>query len=119
MSSFLSCTLAFNRGISFGFFDDATVLVSSIIYLVISCIVTVLVVTAYYRWQERLSIVGESLIIVGSLSNMIDRLLYGAVIDFILIHYHGWELPVFNIADCCITVGVVLILVRNYSETDV
>ena len=48
------------------------------------------------------------LILGGALGNAIDRLLHGHVIDFILLHYHHWYYPAFNVADSAITIGAVL-----------
>jgi len=53
---------------------------------------------------------GLALVLGGAIGNVIDRSLYGYVVDFILFHYRSWSYPAFNIADSAITVGVVLIL---------
>lgn len=54
---------------------------------------------------------GLALVMGGAIGNVIDRTLYGYVVDFILFHYEAWSYPAFNIADSAITVGVGLILV--------
>lgn len=51
-----------------------------------------------------------SLILGGALGNVIDRLMYGAVIDFIDVHYANWHWPAFNIADSAICIGAALII---------
>jgi len=53
---------------------------------------------------------GLALVLGGAVGNIIDRALYGYVIDFLLLHYHDWSYPAFNIADSAITCGVILIL---------
>lgn len=53
---------------------------------------------------------GLALVLGGAIGNLIDRSLYGYVVDFILFHYQEWSYPAFNIADSAITCGVVLIL---------
>lgn len=53
---------------------------------------------------------GLSLVLGGAIGNVIDRTLYGYVVDFILLHYQAWSYPAFNAADSAITVGVILIL---------
>ena len=53
---------------------------------------------------------GLALVLGGAIGNIIDRVLYGYVIDFLLFHYKDWSYPAFNIADSAITCGVVLIL---------
>jgi len=53
---------------------------------------------------------GLSLVLGGAIGNVIDRTIYGYVVDFILLHYKSWSYPAFNAADSAITVGVILIL---------
>jgi signal peptidase II len=53
---------------------------------------------------------GLALVLGGAIGNLIDRILYGYVVDFILFYYHEWSYPAFNIADSAITCGVALIL---------
>jgi signal peptidase II len=53
---------------------------------------------------------GLALVLGGALGNLIDRLMYGYVVDFILFYYQEWSYPAFNIADSAISCGVVLIL---------
>ncbi|MEN8174759.1 MAG: signal peptidase II, partial [Pseudomonadota bacterium] len=61
---------------------------------------------------------GLALIIGGAVGNLIDRLIYGHVIDFLDFYYAGWHWPAFNVADSAITVGVVLVLVANFARQD-
>lgn len=63
--------------------------------------------------QTRLAF-ALSLILGGALGNLIDRVLYGYVIDFIDAYYQTWHWPVFNLADSAITVGVVLVLLDTF-----
>lgn len=55
------------------------------------------------------------LLSIGALSNALDRLLYGGVIDFILVHYGAWYWPTFNLADIYIC-GAVALLIWDYNE---
>lgn len=57
---------------------------------------------------------GLVLVLGGAIGNVIDRLAYGHVIDFLLFHYKGWSYPAFNIADSAISCGVVLILFDGF-----
>jgi signal peptidase II len=50
----------------------------------------------------------------GAIGNLIDRLIYGYVLDFIDVYYNGWHWPAFNIADSAITVGVALMLTESF-----
>jgi signal peptidase II len=53
------------------------------------------------------------LIIGGALGNLIDRILYGAVVDFIDLHYMNLHWYVFNIADICISLGCMLLVLAE------
>jgi signal peptidase II len=55
-----------------------------------------------------------SLILGGAIGNLIDRLIYGYVIDFLDLYYHSWHWPAFNVADSAITIGVGLMLIDSF-----
>jgi len=61
---------------------------------------------------------GLSLVLGGALGNVIDRVLWGHVIDFIRVHYDPWsfDFPAFNVADSAITVGACLLILENLLE---
>jgi signal peptidase II len=56
---------------------------------------------------------GLSLVLGGALGNVVDRVLWGHVIDFIRVHYEQWYFPAFNVADSAITVGAVFLILDN------
>ena len=56
---------------------------------------------------------GLSLVLGGALGNVIDRVVWGHVIDFIRVHYEQWYFPAFNVADSAITVGAALLILDN------
>jgi signal peptidase II len=62
------------------------------------------------RVKAPLPALGLGLVIGGALGNVVDRLRFGAVVDFLYFHYAGWGWPAFNLADSAITVGVALLL---------
>jgi len=64
--------------------------------------------------QERLLPVALSLILGGAIGNVIDRLRFDAVVDFLDFHLAGYHWPAFNVADSAITVGVVLMLWHQF-----
>lgn len=105
-------TYVLNKGAAWGIFADRRW-----IFLVFSCVAIVLVTAALVRLRKapvllRLSL---SLILGGGIGNMIDRvfngtkLFDGAVVDFIDLAF--MDFPVFNVADCAVTVGTVLLIV--------
>lgn len=63
---------------------------------------------------RRYEVVPLSLIAGGAIGNLIDRVRFGAVIDFLDFHIGGWHWPAFNVADICIVVGVGLYLLNVY-----
>ncbi|MGR9085468.1 MAG: signal peptidase II [Gammaproteobacteria bacterium] len=64
--------------------------------------------------HEVLLAAALSLILGGAVGNLIDRLAYGYVIDFLDVYYRNWHWPAFNIADSAITVGVALLLAESF-----
>ncbi|WP_020563187.1 signal peptidase II [Methylosarcina fibrata] len=64
--------------------------------------------------HEVLLAAALSLILGGAVGNLIDRLVYGYVIDFLDVYYRGWHWPAFNIADSAITLGVALMLAESF-----
>jgi signal peptidase II len=76
-------------------------------------------------WLRRLPATGQallaaglSLILGGALGNVIDRVVFGYVIDFIRVHYEEHYFPAFNVADSAISVGAALIILDNLLELD-
>ncbi|HIN13634.1 MAG TPA: lipoprotein signal peptidase [Gammaproteobacteria bacterium] len=53
----------------------------------------------------------------GAIGNLIDRLNQGYVVDFILFHIGQWHYPAFNVADSCITIGLILFLIETYRSS--
>jgi signal peptidase II len=110
INEYLSFELTFNRGISWGMFHDATGVVFGIISAIIALITIFLCWHAYCLYKKGSSILGHMCIIAGSVANLIDRAVYGGVIDFILFSYKNYSWPVFNIADVAIVCGVGLLI---------
>ena len=110
VNRFLSFELVFNRGISWGFFYSTIHGWFLVVSMVIAAITALLCLHAYRAYQKGKSIVGYVCIITGSVCNLIDRCIYGGVIDFILLSYNSFSWPVFNIADAIIVCGVGLLV---------
>jgi len=66
------------------------------------------------KQHETLLAVALSLVLGGAVGNLIDRLSYGYVIDFLDVYYNTWHWPAFNIADSAITLGVILMLLESF-----
>jgi signal peptidase II len=69
---------------------------------------------ARLKRHETLLAVALALILGGAIGNLIDRLMYGYVIDFLDVYYQDWHWPAFNIADSAITLGVILMLAESF-----
>ena len=61
------------------------------------------------RTQPRL-LGALALILAGAVGNVIDRVAYGHVVDFLLFYWKNWYYPAFNVADMCITLGAILLI---------
>ncbi|HWU75342.1 MAG TPA: signal peptidase II [Rhodanobacter sp.] len=109
---FLNWTLAFNRGAAFSFLADGSGWQRWFFVVLAAVISAVLVVwlkrTPRRDWRTALPL---ALIIGGAIGNLIDRLHASQVTDFIQVYYGQWSYPVFNLADCGITAGAVLLIV--------
>ena len=108
----LHMTLVHNTGIAFGLFKDQGLL---FIFVVIAVLAILLAFNIYYYRQNdsflsRTYIVAFSLILGGAIGNLIDRIAYGYVIDFI--DFRIW--PVFNIADSAISIGAVIVAFKCF-----
>nr|WP_235185902.1 signal peptidase II [Methylomarinum vadi] len=69
---------------------------------------------ARLKRHETLLAIALALVLGGALGNLIDRLVYGYVIDFLDVYYRQWHWPAFNIADSAITLGVFLMLLESF-----
>jgi signal peptidase II len=108
---FFNLVLVWNRGVSFGLLGGAALppwLLAAFAGLVAIGLAV---------WLARASggwlVVGIGLIIGGAVGNIVDRLRYGAVADFLDFHIGVYHWPAFNVADASITVGVVLLIIDS------
>lgn len=108
--SILSIKQIWNQGISFGMFDKLPY--ANSLFLVISSVILSHLYPFLLRIKESSASIAWSLILGGAISNMIDRVVHGAVLDFIDLHYARYQFPVFNIADAAITSGVAVLIWR-------
>ncbi|NLO79462.1 MAG: lipoprotein signal peptidase [Xanthomonadaceae bacterium] len=108
-------TLSYNRGAAFSFLA-AHGGWQRWFFSLLAVAVSVFLI----RWlrqindRDRWLSLSIALILGGAVGNLIDRLLYGHVIDFIWLYYDRWSWPVFNVADSAITVGVVVMIAHMF-----
>jgi signal peptidase II len=110
LTPFFNLVLVWNRGVSFGMFDSASRL-GPWVLSGLALVVVVLLLGWLRRVDHPLTAAGLGLIIGGAIGNVIDRVRFGAVIDFLDFHALGWHWPAFNVADSAICVGALLLLV--------
>jgi len=106
----LDLTLRWNRGISFSLFTQDTASGRTAL-LALTAVAVVLLTVWLMRSRSRLAAIGLGAIIGGALGNGVDRLLRGAVVDFLDLHAFGRHFFVFNLADAAINLGVALLIV--------
>jgi signal peptidase II len=113
---YLSMYKAYNSGAAFSFLGDASGWQRWFFIALAMIVIGVLVV-----WLRRLpahetrTSLALSLILGGAAGNLVDRLVYGYVIDFIDVYYDSWHWPAFNVADAAISVGAFLLLLDAFS----
>src|SRR5512146_2597594 len=102
----LNWTLAFNTGAAFSFLADQEGwqrwLFTALAVVVSAVLVRWLAQTPRKEWRTALPL---ALVIGGALGNLIDRLRFGHVVDFIQVYHGQWTFPAFNLADSAISVG--------------
>jgi signal peptidase II len=113
VTPFFDLVLAWNVGISFGWFQSESP-AAQIILMVIKAVAVIVLAIWMARSRTLLATVALGLIIGGAIGNAIDRFAYGAVVDFALFHVQIGGKPfnwyVFNLADVAIVAGVAALL---------
>jgi signal peptidase II len=103
-----------NPGAAFGVLAEGNPLLRSAVLIGVSAAVLVFVAFALWSpgssFSSPLTRFGLSLILGGAIGNLYDRILHGAVTDFIEVYHRAWSFPAFNVADSAITVGAAFLL---------
>jgi signal peptidase II len=115
----LDITLWFNLGAAFSFLSDASgwqrwLFTALAIVVGVGLVVWMKRLKGRSQWLLSCSL---ALILAGALGNVIDRLRFGHVVDFILAHWNNSYFPAFNVADSAITVGAALLLFDALRES--
>lgn len=109
-------SLQWNKGVSFGWFSFESPLAS--LGLLLGVLVIIVLFTFYTIGQYRAGklLYGETLVLAGALSNIVDRFKHGAVVDYIDLHIGSWHFAVFNVADMCICIGITWLILTQVKE---
>lgn len=116
VTSWFSIDYVLNRGISWGLFAFT----NTIGFVFVSSIITLLLGIIFW-WTYRIykrnePITAQLFIIGGGGSNIIDRILYNGVIDYIGITIAGWHFAWFNLADVAINLGVIMLVIQGLNH---
>lgn len=112
VTPFFNLVLAWNRGVSFGMFNQQSDYGPYILTGVAVVIVIALTIWLF-KADTRFTALALGLVIGGAIGNVIDRVRFGAVVDFLDFHVMGYHWPAFNVADSAICVGAVMLVCES------
>ncbi|MDW3684761.1 signal peptidase II [Cupriavidus sp. CV2] len=111
VTRFFNLVLVYNKGAAFSFLADAGGWQRWFL-TGLGVLVGLFIIWMLYRHTgQRLFCFAISLILGGAIGNVVDRVVYGHVVDFLDFYVRNYHWPAFNVADCAITVGAVLLIV--------
>ncbi len=112
----LSFELAWNRGISYGMLQFSSDTNFWFLTAGITLVTAILVIYAFSMLRRGEQIVGELLVLAGACSNLVDRFMYGAVLDFIDLYVGPWHWYTFNLADTWVVIGVGVMMYKYFVQ---
>lgn len=114
LTPFFNLVLVYNKGAAFSFLSEAGGWQKPLLVAFAVAAAAIVTTMILRRPGERLLCTGLALILGGALGNVIDRLRFGEVVDFLDFHAAGWHWPAFNVADSAITVGAALLILEGF-----
>jgi signal peptidase II len=116
--SVFNLVLAHNTGAAFSFLNDAGGM-QRWLFSIIAIVASLWIVRLLRKHSvQTLFAFALSLILGGALGNLIDRISYGYVVDFLSFHWDEHYFPAFNLADSAITCGALLLILDNFKEKE-
>jgi len=111
VEGFFNLTHVRNSGVAFGIFAEQNSELKPYLLIFISIIAIIAILVIFHQTERKKRLVQGGLVLVfsGAIGNLIDRVLHKEVIDFIDIFFNNRHWPAFNVADACITIGVILL----------
>ncbi len=109
---FFNLTHIRNKGAAFGILSNLPEFWRGAFFITVTIVAVAAIITLIVKTHERLSVYAFSLIAGGALGNVVDRIRYGEVVDFIQWYVKSYYWPSFNVADSAVTVGVVLLAIE-------
>ena len=107
LNSFFDLVYVQNYGVSFGMLSGT---VSHLFLILIALLVVILIIYLMFISNKRSEKLAYFIIIIGAISNILDRMINTFVVDFISIHYGSYYWPAFNLADIYITIGIIMLI---------
>lgn len=107
IKDFFNITYINNYGAGFSILQDQRIFLSVVSIIAIGILVYLLITE---KKSSNLTKASYLMIIAGALGNLIDRIRLGYVVDFLDFNIFGYDFPVFNFADCCITIGCFIVI---------
>lgn len=118
VTTYFNLVMVYNKGAAFSFLSDQPGW-QRYFFTGVSVIASVFILWMLKRNpDQRLFCSALALILGGAIGNLIDRVAYGHVIDFLDFHVHGWHWPAFNVADSAITVGAILFVLDEFRRVN-
>lgn len=116
VTSYLNFVLVLNRGVTFGMLNRLHHALTP--WVLVACAAVIVFLLGRWLWktQSRLVSLGLGSVIGGALGNIVDRIRFGAVIDFIDFHALGYHWYAFNVADAAIVCGVSLLVIDSLAR---
>jgi signal peptidase II len=115
---FFDLVLVFNKGAAFSFLADAPGWQTPVFVGIAAVAVGIVSWMLVREPGKKLLCAGLALILGGAIGNVVDRVAYGHVVDFVLLHAGGWHFPAFNVADSAITVGAGIVILDGFLHKD-
>ena len=112
ITTFFSLVLTYNTGAAFSFLAGASGW-QRWFFAAIAVVASIIIVALLRRGGSKLYACGLALVLGGAIGNLLDRILIGKVVDFLLFHYQAWAYPAFNVADSAITVGATIVIIDS------
>lgn len=113
VNDYFNLVLVWNKGVTFGLLNNMNHMYMSYFLIVVGLLILILLGRWLWRTTSTTVSIGLGAIMGGAIGNIIDRLRYGAVVDFLDFHYQNNHWFAFNIADAAICTGVGLLLLDS------
>ncbi len=117
IAPFFNLTWVENRGVSMGMLT-ADGDVGRWLLVALTAAISAAVAAWLWRERNRLDVTALGLVLGGAIGNIVDRIRFGYVVDFLHFFWGEWHFYVFNVADAAITIGVILLLLRAVLRSD-